>query len=102
MPEIITKYPESLIKTLNHAGAKCGVGSKQQILTKCPSEKFCALPAGEICVYSVNDIPSMTQIKLADIEKVIVPLPTIASWENIFIVLIAYIIGMWVGMKQKK
>lgn len=102
MPEIITKYPDSLIKVLTDAGAKCGVGSKQQILTSCPAEKFCALPSGEICVYTINDIPSMTQIKVADIEKAIVPLPTIASWENILIVLFAFVVGLLFGMKQKK
>lgn len=36
MPEQISKYPEVTIEVLNGAGARCGEGAEQKILTKCP------------------------------------------------------------------
>jgi len=67
MPEIITKYPEIVLKILKETGAICGEGVQQQILKVCPPERFCSLPTGEICVYGVNEISKMTQIKTADL-----------------------------------
>jgi hypothetical protein len=34
----------------------------QEILTKCPTDRFCKLPGGEICVFGLPDAPRMTQI----------------------------------------
>ena len=62
MPEQLTKYPEVTIHVLRSAGAKCGEGSVQEILTKCPAESFCKLPRGEVCVYGLADVSKMTQI----------------------------------------
>jgi hypothetical protein len=67
MPEVITKHPEIVKEVLQSAGAKCGTGEPQKILTKCPRAQFCALPGGEICVYGVNDIPRMTQLSRSEI-----------------------------------
>jgi hypothetical protein len=73
MPEQITKYPDVTLKVLEGAGAVCGRGAPQKILTKCPAERFCALPTGEICVYGIADIPRMTQITPKDLAPVVCP-----------------------------
>jgi hypothetical protein len=67
MPEVITKHPEIAKEVLRSAGAKCGTGEPQKILTKCPRAQFCALPGGEICVYGVSDIGSMTQLSRSEL-----------------------------------
>lgn len=86
MPEMLAQYPESAIQTLQGAGAKCGLGVKQQILTSCPPEHFCALPHGEICVYGIKDIHLMTQIHAADLASYAGSLPSIYSHFNIFFI----------------
>lgn len=73
MPEQITKYPEVTLRVLKGAGAHCGEGVKQRILTKCPADRFCALPTGEICVYGIDQIPQMTQITLRELGQVVCP-----------------------------
>ena len=78
MPEQISKYPEVTLKVLKGAGAVCGEGGEQKILTRCPAERFCALPTGEICVYGLEDIPQMTQITPQEIASVVCP-PSQAS-----------------------
>jgi hypothetical protein len=44
MPEIISKYPDVVLKVLSGDGARCGEGATQKILKKCPPERFCSLP----------------------------------------------------------
>ena len=73
MPEQISKYPEVTIQVLKEGGARCGPGVEKQILKQCPSERFCAFPSGEICVYGIAQIPQMTQIKTAELAKVVCP-----------------------------
>lgn len=73
MPEQISKYPEVTLSVLKGAGARCGEGAKQQILTQCPAEQFCALPTGEICIYSIEQIPKMTQITTQELARVVCP-----------------------------
>ena len=73
MPEQISKYPEVTLKVLKSAGAVCGEGAPQKILTQCPTEQFCSLPTGEICVYGIKDIPQMTQIKPQELARVVFP-----------------------------
>lgn len=73
MPEQISKYPDVTLQVLKGAGAACGVGAQQKILTQCPKERFCALPSGEICVYGIDQIPQMTQIKLHELAEVVAP-----------------------------
>ena len=103
MPEIITKYPDIVLQVLNEAGAKCGTGAVQRILTACPPEQFCSLPTGEICVYGVNEIPQMTQISSAEITQVVsaVPLPIFTS-ETILLVIATFAIGIVVGILLNK
>ncbi len=73
MPEQISKYPEVTLKVLEGAGAVCGEGAPQKILTQCPSEQFCSLTTGEICVYGIKDIPQMTQITTQELAQVVCP-----------------------------
>ncbi len=67
MPEVITKHPDVVKQVLESAGARCGRGEPQRILTRCPREQFCALPGGEICVFGLDGIPAMTQVSRADL-----------------------------------
>lgn len=73
MPEQISRYPEVTLSVLKGAGAKCGEGVEQRILTACPPERFCSMPSGEICVYGLSEIPKMTQIKPADLQPIVCP-----------------------------
>jgi hypothetical protein len=66
MPEQLTKHPEITLQVLRSTGAKCGEGAEQQILVKCPAQRFCKLPGGEVCVYGLAEAPSMTQITATD------------------------------------
>ena len=103
MPEIITKYPEIVVKILQDAGAECGKGAEQKILTSCPPERFCSLPTGEICVYDLNEIPQMTQISTGEIVQVIsnVSLP-ISSSEVFILAIITFVIGIVFGILLDK
>jgi hypothetical protein len=71
MPEVISKYPDITIKVLQGAGARCGEGAPQRILTRCPQERFCSTPTGEICVYGLDEIPQATQISRQEIIQAI-------------------------------
>ena len=102
MPEVITKYPDVALKILKEAGVKCGVGVKQQILTSCPKDQFCALPTGEICVYGINNIASMTQVSATDFAEITGGVPTIFSPWNIILLAIACLFGMFFGMFLKR
>lgn len=73
MPEQLTKHPDITLGLLKDLGAQCGAGAPQNILKACPSERFCALPTGEICVYGIEDIPRMTQISMQDLASVVCP-----------------------------
>ena len=73
MPEQITKHPGVTLEVLKSAGARCGEGAPQQILKKCPADRFCALPGGEMCIYGMDQIPQMTQIAASDLARVVCP-----------------------------
>lgn len=73
MPEQLTKHPEVTIKVLRSAGARCGDGEKQDILTACPAERFCKLPGGELCVYGLDQATRMTQITPAEWQQLAPP-----------------------------
>ena len=53
------------------AGAVCGEGAAQKILTQCPAVRFCALL--EICVYEIDEIPNITQINARESAAVVAP-----------------------------
>ena len=73
MPEQISKYPDVTLTVLKGAGAICGEGAPQNILTHCPTEQFCSLSTGEICVYGLAEIPKMTQITTQELAQVVCP-----------------------------
>lgn len=73
MPEQITKHPDTTLKVLKEAGAVCGEGAPQKILTQCPKERFCALTSGEMCIYGIEQIPQMTQITAHELAAVVAP-----------------------------
>lgn len=66
MPEQLTMHPEVTLQVLRSAGARCGEGAAQEILTRCPTKRFCKLPGGEVCVYGLPEATQMTQISAAD------------------------------------
>jgi uncharacterized protein YneF (UPF0154 family) len=70
MPEQLTKHPEVTLQVLRSAGAQCGEGAPQAILTQCPPARFCKLPGGEVCVYGLPDAPHMTQLSATDWQAV--------------------------------
>jgi hypothetical protein len=70
MPEQLTKHPEVTLQVLRSAGARCGDGASQSILTQCPPQRFCKLPGGEVCIYGLTDAPGMTQISASDWQVV--------------------------------
>ncbi|MFQ6024173.1 MAG: hypothetical protein ACE5NW_15755 [Acidiferrobacterales bacterium] len=102
MPEQISKYPQVTIKVLKGAGARCGEGVEQQILTRCPPERFCALPTGEICVYGIEQIPQMTQITTQELARIVCPersstVPP-ALWNSEVALLgVAFAMGLVIG-----
>ena len=105
MPEQISKYPDVTLKVLKGAGARCGEGAKQQILTKCPREQFCTLPTGEICVYGIDQIPQMTQIKTDELARVVCPPGEQASMASLpfsgadmALMGMVFVVGLLVGI----
>lgn len=101
MPEVITKYPDIVLQILRESGAECGTGAVQRILTACPTERFCSLPTGEICVYGLNEIPQMTQISSAEIAQVVSAVPVSApifSIEAFLLISLALIVGVFFGV----
>ena len=109
MPEQLTKYPEITIQVLRSAGVKCGEGSAQQILTKCPADSFCKLPGGEICVYGLADASKMTQISTSELQALVprpeaAPPPLAASLGAFFYftVVCALLVGAALGAAAVK
>jgi hypothetical protein len=70
VPEQLTKHPDVTLQVLRSAGAQCGEGAPQSILVKCPAQRFCKVPGGELCVYGLGEAPQMTQITTADWQSV--------------------------------
>lgn len=97
MPELLTKYPEIVIKILSDANAKCGKGAPQTILTTCPKDQFCALPTGELCIYGTKDASQMTQL-----HPVNVLMTANAIIPFIALSIMIFIVGLWVGTKINK
>lgn len=104
MPEQISKYPKVTLRVLKGAGARCGEGAKQKILTQCPSERFCSLPTGEICVYGITDIPQMTQITTQELARVVCPREQQSSMAfplfsnpEVLLLAVTFVVGLVVG-----
>lgn len=104
MPEQLTKHPEVTLEVLRSAGAKCGEGAQQAILTKCPAERFCKLPGGEMCVYGLADASRMTQISTSEwraLQQAVLPdsrsSPGALGGEALLVGAAGLIIGVTVG-----
>ena len=102
MPEVVTKYPTILLQELKDAHGKCGEGQPQQILKSCPQDRFCALPTGEICVYDLKEISTMTQISPAEWSEVVKGVPGMFSVSNLLILIFVFGLGLMIGMKLRK
>lgn len=109
MPEQISKYPEVTLKVLKEGGARCGPGVEKKILKQCPSEQFCSLPSGEICVYGLNQISQMTQIKPPELAKVVCPPAKVSLadmgsslWPDAGALGITFALGIAVGAASLK
>lgn len=68
MPELLTRYPDTVMELLEGMGATCGKG-KAEILTKCPRSNFCQVPNGEFCVLGLKDSNRLTQYKVKGISQ---------------------------------
>lgn len=66
MPEVLTRYPDIVIDLLTGMGAKCGQGTPQ-ILKKCPTDSFCQVPNGELCIVGLESSDKLTQFGVNDI-----------------------------------
>jgi hypothetical protein len=101
MPEQITKYPEVTLKVLKGAGARCGEGVEQKILTRCPQDQFCSLKTGEICVYGIGQIPQMTQISSRELAQVVCPATSAAgagsAWMDAGGMSVTFVLGLAAG-----
>lgn len=97
MPEVVTRYPESLIKELKDVGGKCGVGAPQEILRLCPADRFCSLPTGEICVYDLKNFKTMTQMNQHDWYEHVTGIPSLLSGSTLILMIIVFGIGMMIG-----
>lgn len=82
MPEQLSKHPEVTLQVLRSAGAKCGEGAAQEILTQCPAARFCKLPGGEVCVYGLPEATQMTQITGAE-WRALLPQPAAPASSGI-------------------
>ena len=103
MPEQLTKYPEVTIRVLRSAGAKCGEGSVQEILTKCPAKSFCKLPRGEVCVYGLADASKMTQISTSELQALVAAPPPSATGAFFYIAVVcALFVGAALGAAAAK
>jgi hypothetical protein len=102
MPEQISKYPEVTLEVLRGAGASCGQGGPQKILKQCPAERFCSLPSGEICVYGVNEIAQMTQIKPQELGAIADHSPLLDALVLCAVFLIGLALGAWWQRRRAK
>ncbi|KTD10767.1 hypothetical protein Lgra_1733 [Legionella gratiana] len=97
MPEIVTKHPEIVFKMLKEANVKCGTGENQTILKACPSDKFCSLPTGELCIYGIKDVSQMTQINVFELFR---GANTLIPLMGLFIMI--FVLGILTGIKISK
>lgn len=101
MPEVLTKFPEVVLKVLKEAGIECGTGAPQKILASCPPERFCSLRTGELCVYGLEDVNKMTQISASELAQLAGYQPAFNVWVLGFIIL-AFGLGFLLGKSWKK
>lgn len=98
MPEVITKYPETVVQVLRGPGAKCGPGQEQKILKACPPERFCSLPSGELCVYGIQEIRMMTQVTPEEVSRAAAGDGVAVSTEAVILIALALGLGFLGGL----
>ena len=96
MPELVTKYTDVALKILKDAHIDCGTGKQPTILTHCPKDRFCSLPTGELCIYSVKETNITTQLTPFDFISLSYSLPVLA------VIGLVFIIGLVAGMYWSK
>jgi hypothetical protein len=107
MPEVVTQYPQIVRKLLRQEGIACGEGESPQILTACPSENFCSLSGGELCVYGLGEVPQMTQIGPRDLAPYAADVAVaLSAWEAALaagaLVIVALGVGLALGRRQRQ
>jgi hypothetical protein len=110
MPEQLTKHPQVTLQVLQSAGAQCGVGAKQEILTACPPARFCKLPGGEVCVYGLPEAQQMTQITAADWAALApaaalpptAPTEGLMPWSAVFAALVIGVAMGWIAARRRR
>jgi hypothetical protein len=105
MPEQITKYPDVTLEVLRSAGAHCGEGRVQEILTQCPTDRFCALPGGEMCIYGLEDTPKMTQIQPEELAAIVCPPPdsaTASLFPDLGSAAMVFTLGLILGVSMRR
>jgi hypothetical protein len=110
MPEQLTKHPQVTLQVLQSAGAQCGVGAKQEILTACPPARFCKLPGGEVCVYGLPEAQQMTQVTAADwaalAPAATLPPTAVAEglmpWSAVFAALVIGAATGWMAARRRR
>lgn len=96
MPEILTKHPDIVLTVLKKSHINCGSGVQPKILTLCPAKNFCSLPAGELCIYGIDEVSQMHQIRPMDVFL----LPDAILFFGMICVF-AFLMGLVVGIKVK-
>ena len=109
MPEQITKYPDVTLQVLREGGARCGEGVEKKILKACPTERFCSLPTGEMCIYGIAEIPRMTQIAVKDLAPIVCTNPSPRTEErpqtmgsDVMPVSVAFVAGLAVATAWRR
>jgi hypothetical protein len=111
MPEQLSKHPQVTLQVLQSAGAQCGVGAKQEILTACPPARFCKLPGGEVCVYGLPEAKQMTQVTASDwaaLAPAAAPLPAppaaeaLMPWSSLFVALVVGVAVGWIAARRRR
>ena len=54
MIELLTPQPQTLLRLLQSAGARCGVAAPPDGIKTCPAASHCTLSGGEVCVRSLD------------------------------------------------
>ncbi|OGT45152.1 MAG: hypothetical protein A3E83_07705 [Gammaproteobacteria bacterium RIFCSPHIGHO2_12_FULL_41_20] len=97
MPEIITKYPDTVLQILRGTPITCAEGKQQNILTTCPKDRFCSSQAGELCVYDVKDMGKALQIQPMDVF-----FTTEAGIPLLALFLMILLLGIYIGTKLNR
>lgn len=92
MPELFTREPDAVLKTLRNANA-CQPGPPSPALAACPQDRFCALPGGgELCVRGPE---GLTQAVVEQVPPK--PEPREITGLEVLSVAVVFIVGIALG-----